>query len=286
MHGVGGLSERVAVLGTGRSGAAVARRLAAEGAAVAAWNRTRARAEELGVDVADTAADAAGSAGTVLLVVLDEQAADEVVAAALPALRPGALVLDLTTTSPAATRRLDGALRDAGARPVKAPVFGSVPEAERGALFFLLGCAEADERAATEALRPLGEAMRVGDAETCARLKLALNLLVFTMVGAIAETITLARSLGVDPQLALDVLARGTGVRAPIYEGRGRMMLEGDFEAHASIAMALKDLDLIAAAADGLELPLTETAHELFRRAAAAGLGEEDMAAVIKALGA
>jgi 3-hydroxyisobutyrate dehydrogenase-like beta-hydroxyacid dehydrogenase len=106
------------------------------------------------------------------------------------------------------------------------------------------------------------------------------------MVGAIAETIALARRLGVDPQLALDVLALGTGVRAPIYQGRGRMMLAGDFEAHASIAMALKDLELIEAAAGELELPLTEAARRVFLRAAAAGLGEEDMAAVVKVLAA
>jgi 3-hydroxyisobutyrate dehydrogenase len=274
--------DRLTVLGTGRSGGAIAARLAAEGRDVVVWNRTRARAEALGLPVADSPADAVRGAAAVLLVVLDEEAVDDVLGAALPALEPGALLLDLTTTSPEATHRLDERV----GRYVKAPFFGSVPEAGRGALFFTVGCAEEDADDAAAALAPLGEAYRVGDAETCARLKLALNLLVFTMVGAIAETISLARALGVDPQLALDVLARGTGVRAPIYQGRGRMMLDGDFTANASVDMALKDLALIRAAAGDLELPLTDTAHALFRRAAEAGLADEDMAAVIKLLAA
>jgi 3-hydroxyisobutyrate dehydrogenase-like beta-hydroxyacid dehydrogenase len=285
VHGVGRLS-RVAVLGTGLTGAPIAARLAAH-CDVTAWNRTAARAEALrphGVSVAATPAKAVAGADVVLLVVLGEAAVDAVTAAALPGLRPGTLVVDLATTGVEATRRLVAAVESAGACAAKAPFFGSVPEAEAGALFFTVGCSEADAPRVEEALAPLGESYRVGDAETCAALKLALNTLVFTMVGLIAESLALARIQGVDPELVLEVLARGTGVRAPIFLGRGRMILDEEWEARASVELALQDLGLIerAAAEHRLRLPLTETAHDLFRRAGAAGLEGEDMAAVAK----
>jgi 3-hydroxyisobutyrate dehydrogenase-like beta-hydroxyacid dehydrogenase len=84
----------------------------------------------------------------------------------------------------------------------------------------------------------------------------------------------------------VDVLSKGTGVRAPLYTAKGRLVLDGDYEARASVSLATKDLELIteAARAAGVRLPLTETARELFERAAAAGLEEEDMIAVYKVL--
>jgi 3-hydroxyisobutyrate dehydrogenase len=80
----------------------------------------------------------------------------------------------------------------------------------------------------------------------------------------------------------IDVVSRGTGVRAPIYEGRGRMMLAGDYAARASVDMALTDLAVIEQAASqaGLALPITRAAHALFRRAQKVGHGHEDMAVV------
>ena len=180
MHGLGRLS-RLAVLGTGLTGAPIAARLAAQGARVTAWNRTASKAEALrahGVAVAATPALAVRDAEAVLLVVLGEEAVDAVLASALPGLRPGTLVLDLATTGAAATRGLVGAVEAAGGRAAKAPFFGSVPEAEAGTLFFTIGCREADTSPVEDVLRPLGESYRVGDPETCAALKLALNTLV------------------------------------------------------------------------------------------------------------
>ena len=280
---------RYAVLGTGTAGAAIARRLRATGHAVVAWNRTRARAEALGADgveLAGTPAEAVSRAEVALVVVLDEPAVDAVLAALPARLEHAPLVADLTTTGHDATVSAMRRLAAAGARPVKAPFFGSVPEAAAGRLFFTLGCAEVDERVAREALAPLGETFRVGDPETCAKVKLAVNPLVFVMVSVLAEALALARGQGVDPQLVLDVLARGTGVRAPIYEGRGRMMLAGDYAARASVDMALTDLAAIEGAARDarLTLPVTAAAHAAFRRARDAGFGHEDMAAVAKAV--
>jgi 3-hydroxyisobutyrate dehydrogenase-like beta-hydroxyacid dehydrogenase len=180
------------VLGTGTAGAAVARRLRVVGHEVAAWNRTPGRAEALredGVDLSRTPAAAVRSADVVLLVVLDAPAVAEVLEALPDRLDGAPLVADLTTTGAEATREAIERLAAAGARAVKAPFFGSVPEAAAGGLFFTLGCAPEHEDAAREALAPLGQAFRVGDPVTCARVKVALNPLVFVMVGVLAEAL-------------------------------------------------------------------------------------------------
>jgi 3-hydroxyisobutyrate dehydrogenase len=277
--------SRIAVLGTGLAGAPIAARLAGHDHEVVAWNRTRAKAEALRehrIEVADTPALAVRDADAVVLCPLGEAANDAVLPQALPSLAPTTLVLDLSTTGVAATK----AFREAVARAVKAPFFGSVPEAERGALFFVVGSRDGDRNSAEALLAPLGEVFHVGSPEQAAALKLALNVLVFTMVENIAEAITLARAQGVDPELVLEALSRGTGVRAPIYLGRGRMIVDGDFAPRATVELARKDLALIVAAARqlGLRLPLTEAAQVVFERAGAAKLDHEDMAAVAKLL--
>ena len=277
--------SRIAVLGTGLAGGAIARRLVATGHDVVAWNRTRAKADALathGVEAADSPAAAVEGADAVLLCVLGDAATVDVVQQAAAATGRRALVVDLATTSVHATENFVTTVT----RAVKAPFFGSVPEVERGALFFVVGCAGEDWAGAQTLLQPLGEAFHVGPPATAAALKLALNTLVFTMVENIGEAITLAQAQGIDPELVLETLSRGTGVRAPIYLGRGRMMIDGDYAPRATVELARNDLALIVGAAQelGLTLPLVETAREVFERAAAARLGHEDMAAVAKLL--
>jgi 3-hydroxyisobutyrate dehydrogenase len=278
------MSRKVALLGTGLIGSVAARRLVVAGHEVTVWDREPAKAEGLPARVAATPADALRGADTVTLFLLDEQAvADVLDDAALGALEPGALVIDLATASVAGTTRFVERVRAAGGRAAVAPFFGSVPEAEQGALYALAGCNSADLDDVRELLAPLCSGVYAGGAPTeTAALKLALNVLVFPMVELIGESLALARAQGVDPEHVLAVLAEGTGVRSPIYSGRGRLILDRDFAPRATVELATKDLALIAgaAAAAGLELPLVERTRALFDDAAAAGLARADMAAV------
>jgi 3-hydroxyisobutyrate dehydrogenase-like beta-hydroxyacid dehydrogenase len=285
----------VAIVGTGISGSAMARRLRMAGVDVRAWNRTRAKAEALagdGVTVAGSAREAVSGAPAVAIVVMDEPAVDAVLSGpdgVLAGLEDGALVVDFTTTSVAAKVRFESLVRDAGGRFAEAPFFGSKPELEGPGIWPVVGARAEDMADVERTLRPLcKEIFHVGAVGEASAFKLAANLLVFTMVGTLAESLALGRALGVDTALLVDVLSRGTGVRAPLYTAKGRLVLDGDYEARASVALATKDLELITEAAReaGVLLPLTETARDVFARAAAAGLGEEDMIAVYKLLGA
>jgi 3-hydroxyisobutyrate dehydrogenase len=283
----------VAIVGTGISGSAMARRLRRAGVAVRAWNRTRAKADALvgdGVTAAASPREAVSGAPVVAIVVMDEPAVDAVLAGpdgVLAGLEDGALVVDFTTTSVAAKLRFESLVRETGGRFAEAPFFGSKPELDGPGIWPAVGARAEDMPDVERALAPLcNEIFHVGEVGEASAFKLAANLLVFTMVGNLAESLALGRALGVDPALLVDVLSRGTGVRAPLYTAKGRLVIEGDYEARASVALATKDLELITTAARevGMRLPLTETARDLFERAASAGLADEDMIAVYKLL--
>lgn len=281
----------VSIVGTGISGSAMARRMLEAGIEVRAWNRTRAKAEALdGVTVADTPREAAAGADAVLITVMDEPAVDAVLEGPdglLAGLEDGALVVDFTTTSVDAKLRFDSLVREAGGRFAEAPFFGSKPELEGPGIWPAVGCRPEDKEDVDRVMAPLArEVVHVGVVGEASRFKLAANLLVFTMVGNLAESLTLARALGADPELLVETISRGTGVRSPLNASKGRLVLEDDYEPRAAVGLAAKDLQLITEAARdaGVRLPLTEAARELFDRAVAAGLEEEDMIAVYKVL--
>ena len=282
------MSRKVALLGAGLIGSVAARRLVAAGHDLAVWDRSAAKTEGLGARSAPTAAEALRGADTVMLFLPDETVVAEVLdEATLAALEPAALVVDFATASVAGSEAFAERVREAGGRPAVAPFFGSVPEVEFGALYALVGCEDVDLDEVRELLAPLCSGLYpAGSAGEAAALKLALNVLVFPMVELIGESLALARAQGVDPERVLEVLAEGTGVRSPIYSGRGRLILDGDFDARATVGLATKDLALISAAADaaGIELPLVVRTRTLFDAAVASGLAGEDMAAVTKLL--
>lgn len=280
------------MIGTGAIGGPAARRLRAWGRSVRAWDVVRERAEPLAAEavvVPARAADAVTGADAVLLLVPDGPSVAEALGELLPALPSGALVVDMTTSR--VREKVDFAARvlAAGGRPAEAPFFGTIPQVEAGELFAVVGCDDADLDEVQAVLEPLcSGTFRHGGIGDASALKLAANVLVFPMVELIAEALTLAGALGVDPATLLRLLEAGTGVRSPIYLARGRLMVDGDFAARASVGLAAKDLDLIheAASGAGLELPLLERTRAVYDEARTAGLEEEDMAAVYKLVGA
>lgn len=280
----------VAVIGTGAIGAPAARRLREEGRVVHVWDVDPGRAMPLaaaGVRVAEQAADAVAGADAVLLLVPDGPAVGRALDELLPALGPGALVVDMTTSSVDEKHVFAERVQAARGRPAEAPFFGTVPQVAVGELHAIVGCDDADDSDVRAALAPLCSGVfRHGGVGEATALKLACNVLVFPMVELIAEAIALAEAQGVDPERLLELLAGGTGVRSPIYQARGRLIVERDFAPRASVALAAKDLELIheAASGAGLELPLLERTRSIFAEARAAGLEAEDMAAVAKLL--
>ena len=277
---------RVAVLGTGKMGGAIARRLKKGGFDVSVWDRTRSKAEALGVGrVADSPADAAGGADVVISMVTGPQAVRDVYFGENGVFRASAskTIVDMSTTGPGIAHELQSAAELNGARLVEAPVIGSTPAVNSGSLFILAGVAlPADLDAARPVLEQLGEVHYVGDLGSAAALKLIANSYLGIVSTGAAELIAAGASHGLDPEQVLTVLAR-------IWPGL--KLREAGFVKHlhepTMFAMRdlLKDLDLALAfyrSAAPSAVPLTSLTREMVAGAASTA-PDLDISAIVKA---
>lgn len=275
----------VAVLGTGIIGAPVARNLRA-GSAVRVWNRTRSSAESLGaageITVCATPAEAVAGVDIIVTVLADGPAVRAVIDAAAPGFTAGTLWIQLGTVGIAETAEFAELARRHGLDFVDAPVQGTKQPAEQGKLTVLAaGSAPLRDRARLVFDRIGSRTVWVSDEPGAAtRLKLALNSLVFALTHGIAESLSLATAFGIDPDLVLEVVTGGP-LDSGFFQAKAKAVRAADYTAAFSIANAVKDTELILAAAAESGVPVEVTAAGLhrFRRAAAAGYAQADMAA-------
>jgi 3-hydroxyisobutyrate dehydrogenase len=280
----------IAVLGTGIMGAGMARNLLAAGMEVRAWNRTREKAEPLaddGAKVADSPAEAAEGADFVLTMLSDADAVAEAVdeGGALSALADGGVWLQMSTVGIEGSERIAGIADEHGVAYVDAPVLGTKQPAEQGQLIVLASGPEEVRERCEPVFEAIGsKTLWIGSAGAGSRLKLVTNSWIVGLLGALAETVALARSLDVDPARFLEVIEGGP-LGLPYAQMKGQMMIEEEFPTSFSANLARKDAGLVLAAAEanGLRLPLAEAAAAHFDEAINAGHGEEDMAAIYQA---
>jgi 3-hydroxyisobutyrate dehydrogenase-like beta-hydroxyacid dehydrogenase len=202
--------------------------------------------------------------------------------------KPGQVVIQMSTISPALSVRLAAESRARGLDFLDCPVSGTSGVVARGEGMLFVG----GERRVFERWRPLLEAMLpravyIGAAGQAMVLKLVANLLVALNSAAAAEALHLARRAGLDPAVALEVLT-GSAAGSRMLEVRGPLMVRGEYPAQMKLDLFMKDLHLIqdAATAAGAALPLTDAAERLYAAAAQTGHGKEDLAVVLTALAA
>lgn len=280
---------QVAVLGTGTMGTGMARSLLRAGHAVRVWNRTAARAEPLAADgatVAGTPAEAVRGAEVVLVVLFDTAAVLEVLAAAAGAADPDAVWLQTSTVGPDGTERVAAVAAERGLRLVDAPVLGTKGPAEQGTLVALVSGDPAAVAAAGPVLdaisaRTVDAGERLGAASA---LKLVCNSWIATQNAAIGQAVALAEGLGLDPELFLTA-TRGGAADSAYLHLKAELIRKGDYPASFTLAGALKDVELILAAARraGVTDDVLAGLRAVYRRAVDAGHGEEDMSAVYTA---
>lgn len=282
-----GKNPVVAVLGTGIMGAGMARSLLREGLPVQVWNRTRSKAEPLaddGAKLAVTPEEAVASADVVLTMLTDGRAVQETISAAAPGLHEGQVWVQSSTVGPALTSDLADQAKRYGVAFVDAPVLGTKQPAEQGKLLVLAAGPEDVRDRIQPVLDAIGQRTmwldRDGAAAAASRLKLVLNSWVLAVTTGVAETLSLAQGLGLDPKLFVEAISGG-GLDMPYLQTKSGVILAGDYAPSFTVATASKDADLIAEAARsaGLRLPMAAAVAERFRRAAELGHGGEDMAA-------
>jgi 3-hydroxyisobutyrate dehydrogenase len=272
---------RVAVLGTGTMGAPMARNIAAAGIDVRVWNRSRERAEETGLEVADSPGAAVEGADVMLTMLSDGDAVEEVVRDALG----DAIWLQMSTVGIVANERLATMAEQRGVAFVDAPVSGTKKPAEDGELVVVAS----GPQEAREQVKPIFDAVgsktvELGDAGEGQRFKLVLNAWLGGLVDVLAETISFAEAIDIDPKQFLAAID-GAPVGAPYAQLKGKMMVEREFPTSFSLELMRKDAGLVLEAAErhDFQAVLTDTVAKVFDRAIEAGHGDEDMAAALYA---
>lgn len=282
-------TSTIALLGTGAMGAGMARTIAAAGMPVRVWNRTVEKAEALAdvAEVCTTPADAVRGADVVVTMLYDADSIVATMSGLGDALDPDAVWLQTSTVGVAGAQRLAALAADLGVGYVDAPVLGTKKPAEDGTLTVLAsGDRSLEVRVAAVADAIGARTLWVGEAGAGSRLKLACNAFVATMTQGIAESLAMTKALGLDPALFLDAV-RGGAVDAPYVQVKGKAMLDAQFAPSFRLAAVVKDLELMLEATDetGYSPGLVPVLHRHFSAAVDQGLGDQDMAAIYRALG-
>ena len=280
---------KVAVLGTGIMGAAMARNLLSDGMEVRAWNRSREKAEPLaqeGAEVADNPADATRGADFLLTMLSDADVIEEAVGGdVLSALAEDGVWLQMSTVGDEGNERLSDLANQHGVPYVDAPVLGTKQPAEQGQLIVLASGPEDVREKSERVFDAVGsKTVWLGDAGAGSSLKLVINNWIVGLLGVLAETVAFAKTVGVDPAAFLETIEGGP-LGLPYAQLKGNMMIEEDFPTSFSTRLARKDAGLVlgAAEAHNLPMPVAEAIAARFDEAIQTGYGEEDMAAVYRA---
>jgi 3-hydroxyisobutyrate dehydrogenase-like beta-hydroxyacid dehydrogenase len=278
----------IAFLGLGAMGKPMASRLVDAGYLVTAWNRTPGRADDLiqrGARVADSPRDAVARSGVIVLMVSDPPAVTAVLGGdggALAGARGGSTVVNMSTIGPADSRRFAEQCGKAGVRYVESPVMGSIGQAKSGTLVAIVsGDPAAVADVSGMLLVMVKQIIRAGDVGQASMLKLVMNLLVGGTIELLAESIAAAHRSGLPLELFRETLLSSV-LASPFVGYKSPLLFERRYDPQFSTRLMLKDLDLVLASAaeHGLDLPATAIIREQFARAVAAGLGDDDAAAV------
>jgi 3-hydroxyisobutyrate dehydrogenase-like beta-hydroxyacid dehydrogenase len=279
---------RVAFLGLGIMGHAMATNLAKAGHEVIVWNRTPGKLVE-GAGVAPTPAAAAEGAEVVWLCVSDTAAVEKVLfgpEGVEQSLAEGMIIADSSTISPNATVKFAERVRAKGVAYVDAPMTGSKIGAANGTLIFMLGGNEAS----IDRLGPLFAAMgkkvfRMGETGKGQATKLAMNLQIALIFEGFAEALTLATKLGVDSKQLISLI-EATMVRSGVVEYKAPFVLQRDFTPNFPLRLMHKDIRLALEAAKEarVKLPALETVEEIYEMATEDGHQNLDYAATLTLL--
>ncbi|QKT03984.1 NAD(P)-dependent oxidoreductase [Ectothiorhodospiraceae bacterium 2226] len=282
---------RVAVLGTGLMGAPLARRLLHAGHEVCVYNRTAARARDLGAagaTVCGRPLEAVREADCAILMLTDAAAVRDCLLSepGSDALR-GRTLIQMGTVGPGESRDLAIDFEQAGAYYLEAPVLGSIPEARDGTLIVMVGATRALYAQWKPLLSTFGpEPRHIGEVGHAAALKLSLNQLIAGLTASFALSLRFVQREGVSVDTFMEVL-RGSALYAPTFDKKLNRILNRDFtNPNFPTRHLLKDVDLFrrAAAGSGLGTAGLDGVRTLLLDALERGLGDEDYSALAEAL--
>ena len=285
-----GPPRRIGFVGLGIMGRSMAGHILAAGHELHVHNRSRAKADELlarGARWCDSAGDVAAACDMVITMVGFPSDVEQIYlgeGGIVARARPGTLLVDMTTSSPALAVRIAEAARAAGCASLDAPVSGGDIGARDAKLSIMVGGDRAHFEAALPVLQRMGTSIVLqGAAGAGQHTKMCNQIVIASTIVGVAEGLAYARRAGLDPQTVLQSIGGGaaSGFQLNVL---GPRMIQGDFAPGFFIEHFLKDLGIALGEARrmGLDLPGLALAKGLYERLAARGCGRDGTQALLK----
>jgi len=239
----------VGFIGLGRMGELMSANLARAGFGLQTWDKAKQGNRA-------SAREAAAGADVLITMVPDGKAVEHAVTAALPGLKRGAVVVDMSSSDPATTRRLARMLAAKGIAMVDAPVSGAVAKARDGTLAIMVGGKESDIARVRPVLEKIGsEIFRCGELGAGHATKALNNYL--GAAGTIAgfEALLIGKAFGLDPKTLVDVINASTGKNSTTERKIPQQILTQAFASGFKLALMSKDVGIAARLADDTGVP-------------------------------
>ncbi len=285
-------SKTIGFIGAGMMGQPMAIRLIDAGYNVKVWNRTPKKATQLvnrGAERAPSVRELARNCSIVITMVSDDNAlrsVSEGEQGLIANLGEDAVAVDMSTISPSLSKSLNQNYTRNNAYYIQAPVLGSVPQATDGTLLIFAGGDENAIKKVQPVFDILGKrTWKFENPEQAATIKLTCNLFIASMINTLGEGLLMTKKTGIDGNILLEILNE-SALGAPMYQTKGKSLLERRFAPRFMVQHMVKDLSLIRQAAhySGIPMPAVGVIHDLFISAVNKGYGEEDYSAMVKVL--
>jgi 3-hydroxyisobutyrate dehydrogenase len=286
------MDKRIGFVGLGIMGKPMSRNLLKAGFEVVVYNRTASKADQLvaeGAIKAQSIADLACSCNTIVTMVTDTPDVESVVlgeSGVINYLKKGSVVIDMSTISPEATRKMAKHLKEKGINMLDAPVSGGETGAIAGTLTIMVGGdAEVFEKCRTLLAAMGKKIVHVGPTGMGQTVKLMNQILVVGTLNSVVEALLFAKSQGVNLNSAIEAVEGGAAGSWQL-SNLGPKMVKRDFKPGFTIDLVQKDLKLILESAGTRKFPLPATSliRQMFYSLQATGEGGEGTQALVKAL--
>jgi 3-hydroxyisobutyrate dehydrogenase len=281
--------KRIGFIGLGLMGSGMTMNILKAGFPLTVWNRTASKTEPLakaGANVAKTPKEVAEKSDIIISIVTDSKDVEEVLLGAngvIHGVKPGTIVIDMSTISPARTREMAAKFKEKGIMMLDAPVSGGDIGARNGTLSIMVGGDRNVFEEAVPVFQAIGKTITYiggnGDGQIC---KAVNQILVGMNMLAVAEALVFAKKAGVDPKKVHAAVSPGAAGSWQLTNN-GAKLLVGDHEPGFKVKDYLKDLRIIMETSDSIKMPLPGTAivQQMFKNLDAEGMRDKGTQAIV-----